>query len=296
LSRSVTSTSPVRPAAARERRPGRLAALLTVAAALTGCGGATVDATLDAGFKKLFAPRRTPQQYMLLAVSSDDPDVRRDAVTRISRSKDARRDWAVKGYVAIALLESNAQTRCVAIRALARTGDIRAVDTCLKILNHTDYPPAEVWPPVPLVRADCAEALTTLAQRGQVPDEYRAGALRTLCRLLRNDTDRYVRLAAARGLGYFPDAEAVQALIAGLRDSEYAVVHHCEDSLVRLTGVTHHSDPAAWEVWVTEHADDLFARAGQIPETRRPPYRNGFEKTMYDTRQVLLWLWPGKKE
>jgi hypothetical protein len=40
----------------------------------------------------------------------------------------------------------------VALRALARTGDPRAVETALKILNYQSYPPQEVWPPVPLVR------------------------------------------------------------------------------------------------------------------------------------------------
>jgi hypothetical protein len=111
---------------------------------------------LDAGFRRLFTPQRTPQQYMLIAVSSEDADARRDAVTQIARSKQSKAEWAIKGFVAIAQLESDPQARCVAIRALARTGDPRAVETVLKILNHREYPPQEVWPPDALCLHDAA--------------------------------------------------------------------------------------------------------------------------------------------
>ena len=105
---------------------------------------------------------------------------RRDAVAEISKSKDYDREWAIKGFVAIALLESDEQTRCVAIRALARTGDPRATETTLTILNVDEYKPEEVWPPTALVRWDACVALADLSAAGQVPAEQRERVRETL--------------------------------------------------------------------------------------------------------------------
>jgi len=261
-----------------------------------GCQNQSFETTLDSGFKKLFAPRKTPQQYMLVAVSSDDPDARRDAVVQVSKSKLYNREWAIKGFVAIALLESEPQTRCVAIRALARTGDPRATETALKILNYRDYPPEEVWPPVALCRWDATGALADLSAAGQIPEEYREQAFRTLLERLKSDPDRHVRIAAARGLGYYPEPDTVPALIEGLRDEDFAVAHQCEDSLVRLTGCTHDSNALAWEDWLAANGENAFAHRGEVPESRRPPYSNQWEKGWYDTTELVRWLWPGSKD
>jgi HEAT repeat protein len=263
---------------------------------LAGCQQGAIEAKLDQGFKKLFAPRLTPQQYMLVAVSSEDPDARRDAVARISGSKQYNREWAIKGFVAIALLESEPQTRCVAIRALARTGDPRATETMLRILNYQDQPPQEVWPPVGLVRWDATMALADLSASGKIPEEYREQVYKTLLAQLRLDQDRHARIAAARGLAGCPQEGTVAALIAGLRDADFAVAHQCEESLVRLTGCTHHADAFAWQEWLEANQAEVFAHAGEIPESRRPPYRNRWEKASYDTMELVRWLWPGSKE
>lgn len=271
-------------------------ALSAVALLLAGCSENAFNAKIDTGFKKLFEPKKTPQQYMLVAVSSEDPDARRDAVTRISQSKLYTKEWAIKGFVAIALLESEAQTRCVAMRALARSGDPRATETALKIINAREYPAQEVWPPVAIVRWDATAGLADLSTHGQVPEEFRPQVFKTLLAQLRHDPDRHARIAAARGLAFYPDDESVTTLIDGLRDDDFAVAHQCEESLVMLTGCTHNSDVTAWQTWLEANGDDLFAHAGEIPESRRPPYRNGMEKTMYDTREFVRWLWPGSKE
>jgi HEAT repeat protein len=233
---------------------------------------------------------------MLVAVSDEDPDKRRDAIVRIAKSREHGAEWAIKGYVAIALLETDSQARCVAIRALVRTGDARATETLLKILNHRDYPPADVRPPDALCRWDATAGLADLLIRSQVPEASRAAVRVRLCDRLRQDTDRHVRVAAARGLGFCHDAETVTVLIDGLRDENFAVVYECENSLVRLTGVTHGCDPAEWERWQQAHHDALFASAGAVPESRRPPYSNGFEKVNHQVGQLFQWLWPASKE
>lgn len=265
---------------------------------LAGCGGDNVSFStrLDTGFKQLFTGKRTASQNLVTAVSSPDPDVRRDAVAEISKSEDYDREWAIKGFVAIALLESDQQTRCVAIRALARTGDPRAVETALTILNVDDYKPEEVWPPTPLVRWDACVALADLSASGQVPPEQSERVRETLLKRLRLGTDRHARIAAARGLGEYQAESVVEALIDGLRDSDFAVAHQCENSLVRLTGYTHNTDAYAWQQWLESHRGDLFAHAGEVPESRQLPYDGRWGKFAYETKDLFNYLWPGAKE
>lgn len=259
---------------------------------MTGCS----DSKIDAAVQKVFQPRRTPQQYMLVAVSDADADMRRDAVARIAKSKASNQDWAIKGYIAIALLEDDPQARCVAIRALARTADPRATETLLKILNHEDYPPAEVRPPDALSRWDATTGLAALSSIDQVPPERREEVRSTLAELLKNDPDRNVRICAARGVGFHPHAETPPVLIAALRDGDFAVVYEAESALVRLTGETHDCDASAWEAWWERNQSQPFARAGALPDSRKPRYQGRLDKMAYDTRQLFRWLFPGAKE
>ncbi len=139
-------------------------------------------------------------------------------------------------------------------------------------------------------------ALAQLSESAQVPLDLNASAQASLIERLRMDDDEQVRTAAARGLGYYPTEESVRALIGGLNGQEFAAVHECENSLVRLTGCTHDCDPLAWQDWVEANKDDLFAQAGNVPESRRLPYSNGFGKAAYNTHQFFRWLVPGRKE
>lgn len=261
----------------------------------SGCGEAEFDARLDTAVKKIFKPRRTPQQFMIIAVSDADPDARRHAVGKVAKSKKHDQEWAIKGFIAIALLESDPQTRCVAVRALGRTGDPRAVETCLKILNHRKHPPAEVRPPNDLCRWDATSALAALAV-GQVPEAWRDEVLETFLERLRGDPDRHVRIAAARGLRSFFAPDALRVLIEGLRDEDFAVVHECEFSLAWLTGVTHDCDPYRWEQWLEANQEDAFAGSGVLPESRRPPYKSRWGEFKHQTRQSFRWIFPGSKE
>ena len=277
---------------------GLLAAVCASAVLITsGCGGneSKFDATLDAAVKKLFKPRRTPQQYMLIAVSDPDPDLRRDAVAKVAKSKKFQQEWAIKGFIVIALLESDPQARCVAIRALGCTGDRRAVETCLKILNYRRHPAAEVRPPNDLCRWDATAALAELTA-GSLPEDLRGEALETFLERLRVDPDRHVRIAAARGLQRFPDEVAIRALIEGLRDEDFAVVHECESSLAWLTGVTHECDPYGWEQWLEANRESVFANGGTLPDSRKPPYDTWWGKLKHNTKQLFQWAFPGAKE
>ncbi len=250
---------------------------------LAGCS----DAKIDEAVRNIFTPRRSPQQFMLAAVAESDPDLRREAVARIADSREAQREWAIKGYIAIALLESDGQARCVAIRALGETGDPRAVETCLKIVNHADDEPEEVRPPDAVTRWDAMLVLAKRAEAGGAAAESGETLRETFRDHLAHDEDRNVRAAAARGLGACQHVEALEALIAGLRDREFPVVAACEASLVRLTGETHQCNAREWEAWFKQNAPNAFAKAGQIPESRRQPQVGMLRKSWDGTVEFL---------
>ena len=245
----------------------------------------------------LFEPKRTPQQQMLVAFASDDADQRRTALAKIAKSKQHDADWAIKGYIAIVLLDDDSQTRCVAIRALASTHDPRAAETILKLLNYKDQAPEEsVRAPDALCRWDAVAALADLSAAGAIPAECLDQTREALVGLLGLDPDRNVRIDAARGLGEYQHKQAVDALVKQLDDDDFAVVHQCEESLVRLTGTTYNCDPLAWETWVAANEGNLFAHAHEIPESRRPPYSSRIGKFAHDTKRLMSWLVPGRKE
>lgn len=287
--------SPVCPMIKRNRGLTVLLAMFGAIVLCTGCGGKTFDVALDTAFKKLFRSKRTPQQNMIIAVSDTDPDLRRDAVARVANSKQMDREWAVKGFIAIALLENDPQARCVAIRALGRSNDARAVETMLKLLNYTEQPVEEVRPPEAICRWDAMAALADLLAAGNVPDDLFDAVKATLLKGLTIDDDRHVRTAAARGLGHYFETDVVRALIDALIDLDFAVAHECETSLVRLTGRTHSCDRTLWNAWYEINRDDLFAHAGEIPDSRRRPYRNRWEKAGYKMREFFRWMVPARK-
>jgi hypothetical protein len=264
---------------------------------LVGCvfAGGCSDAQINDVVVKIFEPKRTPQQQMLVAFASEDADLRRAALAKVAQSKQRDRDWAIKGYVAIALLDTDAQSRCVAIRALANSGDPRAVVTALKLLNYREYPPQEVRPPEALCRWDATESLADMSLAGQIPDDQKERTRTTLIERLRTDVDRHVRIAAARGLGCYAHEECVKALVERLSDDDFAVVHECELSLTRLTGQTFGSDAVAWEDWLAANHDDLFAHAGDAPDPRGGD-QNWLRKAGRNMNDFVHWIFPGRKE
>ncbi|MBN2445453.1 MAG: hypothetical protein JXO22_01910, partial [Phycisphaerae bacterium] len=236
---------------------------------LLGLGVCTLVVFAAAGCGS-FRMGRGGESAMLVAMSDEDAGTRREALVRVAESRDHAADWAVSGYTAIALLDDDPQTRCVAIRALAATCDPTAAQTFLVILTHESHPLTKVRPPTAPVRWEAAEALADCVNAGDVPEELRTHTREALIAILDGDPDKGVRLAGADGLGaYAGDVVVVDALIRGLADADFAVAHACENSLVRLTGVTQHCDARAWRKWRSEHGDDLFAHVGETPESRR---------------------------
>lgn len=264
-----------------------IAVTCLIGAALTGCD--------QGGNRKILDKGKSPGEYMVIAVSDPDPDVRREAVGRVAASRQASADWAVDGFVTIALLDSDTQARCVSVRGLEQGGHARAVETFLKLLNASNYPQNEVKPVPPVLRGDAALALARFAENGNIGDGDKPAARDTFLARLSGDSDRHVRIAAARGLANFSGDETLKALIQGLRDSDFAVIHRCEESLVKLTGVSHQCNAGEWERWYEENRGEPFARAGETPDNRKPPYDNAVGKGWYKTKRFWRTIFPPKK-
>ncbi|MBL8879435.1 MAG: hypothetical protein JNG88_09980 [Phycisphaerales bacterium] len=274
-----------------------LMGLLFAAMALfAGCQDPELDFNLSDLKSDAFEPKKPPRECMLVATSESDADTRREALVRVARSGEFTEPWAVDGYVTVALLDTDSQTRCVAIRALERVGNDRAIEALLKILSATAETAQTVRPASDVCRADAALSVSRLLDRGTVSDENRAAAGRALRPLVKVDAHAAVRRAAARGLGFVRERENLDVLIAGLRDAEFNVVYECEESLVRLTGVTHRTNVTDWETWLAQNAENPFVNAGHVPDSRHKPYDGPFGKTAHDMKQTWDWLFPAAAE
>lgn len=243
----------------------------------------------------LVQPERSPQQYLLVAVSDADPDIRRDAIAEVAESDQSGKDWAIKGMSTVALLETDTHARCVAIRGLGASGRPEGVDVALKILNAPSYVASEVWPPGPLVRADAAAVLSEAADRGAILPEQRELVRATLIASLK-DEEPEVRVPAAKGLRRFPEPEVVDALIEATRDDVFAVAYEADYSLAVLTGQSFDCRYHAWAAWREANANRLFVDGGRMPEKHQPPYSGRWGKFVYDSKKVFQTIVPASKE
>lgn len=286
----------------RGRNSGPIATLLAGAltAGLGGCGG-------EAGWQPMRLDRRPePRQAMIVAMTERNPDVRREAAAQVSGSAAHREPWAVEGLSTMALLDSDAHTRCVAIRGLARGGDALAAGVLIRILAAPDsarsargadaLPVADVRPAPPDVRWEAALGLGQLAQRDQIADADRAAVETALQSSLTQDRDRNVRIAAAEGLAHFPSEPSVQTLVAALGDPDFAVARQAEVSLATLTGVSHGVRQEAWLAWLSENRETMFAAGGRAPKELQRDPREPLPRMMHNAREWSRWLAPGQRK
>lgn len=237
-----------------------LAFVVVAAAALTGCQ------RTKRGFsvQELVAKIRGPDERRLVAqmFESDDPDLRRSAVERLSREKKCRREPYLKGY-AVAAADPDPTVRSAAVRALGLGGDAKYLDNLIAALNDRDA----------TVRWDAAVALDSVTG-----DK----AVRPLAQAALNDGSVDVRSAAAWALRHYKRGDVVETLLQCLADADFSVRFKASESLTELTGRQGGTDPAGWREALADR-DDMFAprRAAARPWwdfaglTRREPAPEG---------------------
>jgi hypothetical protein len=210
-------------------------------------------------------------RYTRQALEHEDADVRRSSIQQIGKTRHADSPIVVDALAVIARTDTSESVRCVAVRALGKLEDKKAVDTILLLLEDPAEHPT-VRPASPDLRWEAIQVLYKFANSEQLDEHASSTAHRIAIRSLGTDPARDVRLEAARLLGLFPDSDSVRALIKALWQRDFGVVYESERSLMRLTGKTHDHDPGRWESWLNSTSDP-FAERGALDDVldRSPP-------------------------
>jgi len=248
---------------------------LTMAAAGCNKSQADVDSAINTTIQEMMV-KRTPQQRLVEALQTENADERREELRKVVKDKQATAEWAVKVFSLVARTDQDPQVRCIAIKGLRRSADERVVEPLLMILNHKEYP-EKVAPPAPEVRWEATEVVCYMSNYGDIPEGHWDWARRTLVRLVTDDPERHVRIYAAQGLGNYPHATVLTALIRALEEKDFAVRNEAEKSLQKLTGQSHDYDADAWREWLAGHQRPFISQdEGESQETLEadtPPKR-----------------------
>jgi HEAT repeat protein len=157
-----------------------------------------------------------------------NPDHRRSGIIYLSDQSPGRRDPYAKQYLNMARTDSDPAVRSMALRALNRARDKRAVPVFLSALDEKNDD----------IRLEAAKGLANN------PDPT---AMIPLMRHLDSpDENIDVRVACADGLRMYRTPEAAQVLVRALRDRSFGVAWQARKSLQLMTGKDYRYDPAAW--------------------------------------------------
>lgn len=224
----------------------RVAGLALVAGALGGCGHFYDSMTAkspegDMGsnvlFKfKMLMDRRDP---LVVLAESQDGDLRRRAYLQVELDGDAQRKETVAALlIEGAKTEKDTICRLAAIERLPELKDPRATQA----LVDAFYAPNNFGDKNPVVRV---AAVNSLARTN---DQL---AHKTLSEALARDPSIEVRIAAAKGLGGVPNAQATQALVRVLREEKDVNLRfHATTSLQQITGKDLPASAPEWEQYL----------------------------------------------
>jgi len=198
--------------------------VLVIAAACGGCAQQSKNTGIDNVVKKMFGP--SPKVLVKQMFESDDPDLRRDAIERLSEKDWGRRGSYLKAY-AILTEDPAATVRSAAVRALGRSGNAEYAKEVIAALSDRKAS----------VRTDAAVALDSIF----APD-----AIEPLSARATSDVSPDVRVAAAQALRQYRRADVLETLLRCLDDPKLAVRSRAAESLTELTGENAGTDARAW--------------------------------------------------
>jgi len=208
---------------------------------------------------------RTSEAYLNMALESDDPNVRREGVIGLADGNDSSTDWAIRVFDTMARTDTDAMVRCAALRALARSPQPGQVETAILLLGSAGQESLAVRPASARVRWDAAKLLLSLVDGMAYEPSQRDAIIQALLERIRSDRDRNVRLTVIETLAYFQEPSVPTGLVDVMRTDDFAIQRAAEQSLVALTGATHHHDPDAWAAWL-DRTEDPFAGPRRLAE------------------------------
>jgi hypothetical protein len=230
--------------------------------------------------------QRTPQESALAALKSGDADFRYKTLVELAKSKAFRDDWAVKAMSVVVRTDPSPSVRALAVHNFGRIGDKRVLADLVDAMDD----------PETTVRIEASWSLSQF----DVPacgadDKIILGARKVLLQGLATDSSLDVRINCAKGLGTFKHRDVLMALVAALRDTDFAVRYESEFSLVRLTGTTFRGNAARWIAWLQDNKDP-FKNAGQTPPELALPRKSSLQRTRDALYQFYVdWQGPAKR-
>jgi HEAT repeat protein len=157
-----------------------------------------------------------------------NPDHRRSGIVYLSDHSPGRHDPYLKQYLNMARTDPDPSVRSMAIRALNRARDKRAIPIFLAALDDKNDS----------IQLEGAKGLAN------IPDQ---SAVSPLIHLLDNaDENVDVRVACADALRLYRTSEVAQALVRAMRDRNFGVAWQARKSLQLMTGKDFRYDTAAW--------------------------------------------------
>lgn len=210
--------------------------VLVLAGCISGCDGAKT---------RWQESRRSPQQWLDVALESRQADERRKAVDALASGRAATEEWAVKAFDSIARTDVDSMVRVAALRGLRRSMSAATVPTLVKLLTP-GTPPADARPAPGPVRWEAMQLLRDIGRDGNVPADRQSAVAEVLVQRAERDPDRNVRIAAVEAMGDYRETRVTQALLAALKDRDFAMQSAAEGSLRRITGESHAYDAEEW--------------------------------------------------
>lgn len=266
------------------RAAGRLGVILGATLLMAGCAEKA-----DKTFKAIIY-RPTPQRAVLYALQEENPDARRRYLRGLINRKELKQDWAVKALDVIARTDADPQVRCIAIQGLAKSQRPEAIDTALAILD-----PKTTTRPVRSgeddVRLDCFNLLLGYFLANRVPADKMDPLRQVMLKAAADEQNQQVRMAAVRGLRFFPQPESLQVLVMVLRDGEFVLKFEAEMSLRCLTGHIGDFEADHWETWLATKQDDPFAGRDAYAQEQRS--RDTFWRRTGEMMQEVWAAWQG---
>ena len=195
--------------------------------------------------KRLFGP--SPKVLVVQMFESEDPDLRRDAIERLSKKDWGRKGAYLKAY-AILTEDPAATVRSAAVRALGRGGDAKYAKEIIAALSDREAS----------VRWDAAVALDSIS----APEAVGPLSVRAT-----RDVSSDVRAASARALRQYRKQDVLETLLRCLDDPKLAVRRRAAESLTELTGEDAGTDARAWRRVLNDKSDPFATTA---PAKKKP--------------------------
>lgn len=217
--------------------------------------------------------------YLVDALEHPNPDRRRQAVQKISQTRYRAEDRVLEAFDVIARTDAGDQVRCAAIEGLARSNDRRALQTLIVILGE-DFQAASSQEPRKANEGISSKTREETSRTRPAAADVKWATWRALHdffeedpslarelapevavlarRALKLESDRNVRILAARMLRHDASRDTLEALIEHLEDEDFGVVYACGQSLRGLTGYSLELNHQTWRDWL-DRTQDPFA-------------------------------------